>query len=273
MAINSWREISLNVGMRAEDCTKMWRKLRDRFVRARKFMRNSSGDAGGKKVPAFYLFLSWLGPHIKHRATSSKINKQTNDFQLSLLHLLFWRGIALQHAQSLGNHKPKRVPCVSYVLTVLRLKPTIKRPLQPQTDAPTNSSPMFSALFFPLAAEHKWPSVICAALMNRSTSSAKSKTRGHGRHHRWFVNRQGVWASRQQGHAVEAAGGMEGGTDQCGGSVSRGVREADRREATLSFHNCKNTRFAKWWKRCGRPQPLHFCVLCHGLRQVHFLTK
>ena len=80
MAINSWREISLNVGMRAEDCTKMWRKLRDRFVRARKFMRSSSGDAGGKKVPAFYLFLSWLGPHIKHRATSSKINKQTNDF-------------------------------------------------------------------------------------------------------------------------------------------------------------------------------------------------
>ncbi|CAB1437220.1 unnamed protein product [Pleuronectes platessa] len=69
--------------------------------------------------------------------------------------------------------------------------------------------------------EHKWPSVICAALMNGSTSSAKSKTRGHGRHHRWFVNRQGVWASRQQGHTVEAAGGMEGGTDQCGGFVSR----------------------------------------------------
>lgn len=31
-----------------------------------------------------------------------------------------------------------------------------------------------------LSTEHKRPSVICAALMNRSTSSAKSKTRGHG---------------------------------------------------------------------------------------------
>ena len=98
---------------------------------------------------------------------------------------------------------------------------------------------MFYVLFFPLAAEHKWPSVICAALMNGSTSSAKSKTRGHGRHHRWFVNRQGVWASRQQGHTVEAAGGMEGGTDQCGGCVSREVQEKDRREATLNFQHCK----------------------------------
>ena len=69
MAINSWREISVNVGLRVDECTKMWRKLRDKYVRARKYLRSSSGDRGGKKVPAIYLFLSWLGPHIKHRVT------------------------------------------------------------------------------------------------------------------------------------------------------------------------------------------------------------
>ena len=75
MAINSWKEISVNVGLRVEECTKMWRKLRDKYVRARKYLRSSSGDGGGKKVPAIYLFLSWLGPHIKHRVTSSNYDK------------------------------------------------------------------------------------------------------------------------------------------------------------------------------------------------------
>lgn len=56
--------------------------------------------------------------------------------------------------------------------------------------SPTNS-PVFYVLFIPLAAEHKRPSVIYAALMNRSTSSAKSKTRGHSPPSPLFVNRQG----------------------------------------------------------------------------------
>ena len=75
MAINSWREISLIVGLRVEDCSKLWRKLRDKFVRARKTMKSSSGDGGGKKVPAIYHLLSWLGPHIKHRMTSSNYER------------------------------------------------------------------------------------------------------------------------------------------------------------------------------------------------------
>ena len=75
MALNSWREISANVGVKVDECTKLWRKLRDKYVRQKKAMRRSSGDAGGKKVPALYLFLSWLGPHIKHRATSFKYDK------------------------------------------------------------------------------------------------------------------------------------------------------------------------------------------------------
>ena len=75
MAYNSWKEISANVGLQVDKCTKLWWKIRDKFVRQKKAMRSSSGDAGGKKVPAFYLFLSWLGPHIKHWATSSNYDQ------------------------------------------------------------------------------------------------------------------------------------------------------------------------------------------------------
>lgn len=47
--------------------------------------------------------------------------------------------------------------------------------------------------------KHKQPSVFFAALMNRSTSSAKSKARGHGRHHCWFVKSPGVSGRRASG--------------------------------------------------------------------------
>ena len=56
--------------------------------------------------------------------------------------------------------------------------------------SPANSR-VFYVLFIPLATEHKRASVICATLINRSTSSAKSKTRGHSRHPRRFLNRRG----------------------------------------------------------------------------------
>ena len=75
MAINSWREISVNIVQSSTLRPKMWRKLRDKYVRAKKSMRSSSGDGGGKKVPAIYHLLSWLGPHIKHRVTWSNYDK------------------------------------------------------------------------------------------------------------------------------------------------------------------------------------------------------
>ena len=70
MALNSWREISANVGVKVDECTKLWRKLRDKYVRQKKAMRRSSGDAGGRKVHAFYIFLivfdlTWyFGPEV-----------------------------------------------------------------------------------------------------------------------------------------------------------------------------------------------------------------
>ena len=42
MARNSWRQISANVGLPVEDCSNMWKKLRDRFVRAKKIINNNN---------------------------------------------------------------------------------------------------------------------------------------------------------------------------------------------------------------------------------------
>ncbi|XP_059398601.1 uncharacterized protein LOC132130803 [Carassius carassius] len=74
MAANSWREISSNVGLDVADCMKRWKNCRDKYVRLRKKLATRSGDPGGKKVPAFYLFLSWLAPHVKHRLTESNFD-------------------------------------------------------------------------------------------------------------------------------------------------------------------------------------------------------
>ncbi|KAJ8014484.1 hypothetical protein DPEC_G00040710 [Dallia pectoralis] len=71
MANNSWKEIAQSIGLDVTDCIKRWNNLRDKFVRLRKKLAPRSGDPGGKKVPALYHFLSWLAPHVKHRATES----------------------------------------------------------------------------------------------------------------------------------------------------------------------------------------------------------
>ncbi|CAB1435172.1 unnamed protein product [Pleuronectes platessa] len=78
MTANSWREISAAVGLDVPECIKRWRRIRNKFVRVKKTTKGSSGDAGGQKVPAFFTFMSWLSPHIKHRETTSNYdNKQT----------------------------------------------------------------------------------------------------------------------------------------------------------------------------------------------------
>ena len=81
MASNSWREISSNVGLAVDLCLKMWRKLRDKYVREKKAMQGRSGDPGRKISPSpFFLSLSWLGVHIKHRATSSNYDEVNMKF-------------------------------------------------------------------------------------------------------------------------------------------------------------------------------------------------
>ncbi|XP_055076355.2 uncharacterized protein [Misgurnus anguillicaudatus] len=76
MASNSWREIVENMGLEKTECLKRWKNMRDKFVRLRKKLGSArSGDPGGKKVPALYIFLSWLEPHVKHRQTESNYDK------------------------------------------------------------------------------------------------------------------------------------------------------------------------------------------------------
>ena len=50
MARNSWRQISANVGLPVEDCSNMWKKLRDRFVRAKKIMLNVESECGKRPL-------------------------------------------------------------------------------------------------------------------------------------------------------------------------------------------------------------------------------
>ncbi|XP_062238945.1 uncharacterized protein si:dkeyp-38g8.5 [Platichthys flesus] len=76
---NSWREISAAVGLDVPECIKTWRRIRDKFVRVKKTTRGRSGDAGGQKVPDFFIFMSWLMPHIKHRQTKSKRDRKPTE--------------------------------------------------------------------------------------------------------------------------------------------------------------------------------------------------
>ncbi|XP_057688198.1 uncharacterized protein LOC130913538 [Corythoichthys intestinalis] len=75
MANNSWREIAENTGLEVTECMKKWKNLRDKYVRLRKKLATRSGFTGRQKVPAFYHFLSWLDPHVKHRETETNFKE------------------------------------------------------------------------------------------------------------------------------------------------------------------------------------------------------
>ena len=64
--------------MEVKECIKIWRRLRDRFVRDKKATKGRSGDAGGKKVWALYHRMLWLDVHVKHRETTSNFDNKVN---------------------------------------------------------------------------------------------------------------------------------------------------------------------------------------------------
>lgn len=74
MVADAWCEISEAVGLSVTECTKRWKNLRDKYVRLRK-KQALNGDIGRKKVPAFYLCLSWLAPYVKHRDVESNCDE------------------------------------------------------------------------------------------------------------------------------------------------------------------------------------------------------
>ncbi|XP_029971093.1 uncharacterized protein LOC115405610 [Salarias fasciatus] len=77
MTYNSWREIAHGIGLDAAECMKRWKNLRDKYVRRRKKMACRSEDADDRRAPAFYEYLSWLEPHVKHREESKLKSKMT----------------------------------------------------------------------------------------------------------------------------------------------------------------------------------------------------
>ncbi|CAB1436256.1 unnamed protein product [Pleuronectes platessa] len=49
MAINTWKEISANVGLNVDECLKRWRKIRDKFVRQKKLWGAAVAMQGERK--------------------------------------------------------------------------------------------------------------------------------------------------------------------------------------------------------------------------------
>ncbi|KAM9425016.1 uncharacterized protein KZ484_006475 isoform 1-T3 [Pholidichthys leucotaenia] len=85
MAANSWKEISLNLGLDVPECVKKWKNVRDKYVRFRKRLATKNVDPGSRRVPAFSGYLSWLAPHVKHRdlEASCDDNKDGNESSAS----------------------------------------------------------------------------------------------------------------------------------------------------------------------------------------------
>ncbi|XP_041825528.1 uncharacterized protein LOC121629794 [Melanotaenia boesemani] len=78
MSSKSWKEIADVVGLEVPECMKRWKNLRDKYVRVKRKMSGRNGEAGGQKTPAFFILLSWLAPHIRHRETQSNLDKENN---------------------------------------------------------------------------------------------------------------------------------------------------------------------------------------------------
>ncbi|KAM9836054.1 uncharacterized protein ACBR49_019734 [Aulostomus maculatus] len=137
MANNSWREISQSTGLEVAECMKKWKNLRDKYVRLRKRMATRSGDPAGQKVPAFYHFLSWLAPHMKHREMDSNYvaksplsrpkrkRDQTEDWLMRQIANLEERKMELQQKATQGTDE-----CSRFGQTVadLRRVPEDRRP-------------------------------------------------------------------------------------------------------------------------------------------------
>ena len=50
MACDSCKEILANFGLQVDQCTKLWRKIRDKSVHQKKAMRSRSGDVNKQSI-------------------------------------------------------------------------------------------------------------------------------------------------------------------------------------------------------------------------------
>ncbi|XP_062512382.1 transcription factor Adf-1-like [Corticium candelabrum] len=79
---NSWKEVSEETGLPAADCQKVWKRLRDKFVREEKKTKSMrSGDSGPlySSLWEYFEVLSFLLDTIKHRQTVTNFSAPLDD--------------------------------------------------------------------------------------------------------------------------------------------------------------------------------------------------
>ncbi|XP_060932371.1 transcription factor Adf-1 [Limanda limanda] len=67
MARKSWREIAQTLGKDEVYCRRLWKNLRDRYVKAKKRVHARSGEGEEEKPSAIVSDLDWLCDFVKHR--------------------------------------------------------------------------------------------------------------------------------------------------------------------------------------------------------------
>ncbi|XP_031169494.1 zinc finger protein 182-like isoform X3 [Sander lucioperca] len=77
MTLNSWRQIAQTLGKNETTCRQKWQSLRDRYVKAKKKLKDGSGKTG--RSPYIISMLDWLSGYIKqHRPTKATRSRTLN---------------------------------------------------------------------------------------------------------------------------------------------------------------------------------------------------
>ncbi len=80
MVLNSWRKIASTLGKEEAFCRKMWKNMRDTFVRAKKKIHAKGCKRGRfKTVPPILLQLEWLSEFTSHRETDDDFHSEVSD--------------------------------------------------------------------------------------------------------------------------------------------------------------------------------------------------
>ena len=75
MAQKSWRKIAQTLGKDEVYCRKVWKNLRDRYVRAKKRVHARSGEDEEEKPSPIVLDMDWLCDFVKHREKDTEVEE------------------------------------------------------------------------------------------------------------------------------------------------------------------------------------------------------
>lgn len=80
---NSWKEIAEALGKDEVFCRKMWKNLRDKFVRMKRRSERRSGSIGGYRPTPLMRKLAWLTNFVKHRETETNLPNEASKMSIS----------------------------------------------------------------------------------------------------------------------------------------------------------------------------------------------